>query len=60
MAGDKFGGPPKGTGDPPHKNDGKPVHNTGDPRLSSLSNAFSKKPSEVRFPNSSGPLTRNS
>lgn len=36
MAGDKFGGPPKGTGDPPHKNDGKPGHNTGDPRLSSL------------------------
>lgn len=36
MAGDRFGGPPKGTDQPPYRNDGKSGQNTADPRLSSL------------------------
>jgi methanogenic corrinoid protein MtbC1 len=36
MAGDRFGGPPKGTDEPPYKNSGRSGQNAGDPRLSSL------------------------
>lgn len=36
MAGDKYGGPPKGTVEPPSRVAGKSGPSTGDPRLSSL------------------------